>query len=155
MNSTATNEAKNIHLNPKETEFKHKSPSSSSSNRNKNHHHPNKSNYLSKHHRFICKVCSPHLSSKSRKLLLSKASDEEIFAVCECICNVVEKHCPIQKSTLKKLVPFKNQLLKLGSGKSFASLTERRKILSQKGSGTFLPLIASSVISYLMQKAIQ
>lgn len=108
--------------------------------------------FFKKHYRFVCKVCSPELKNNQRKQLIEKASDSEIFSLCECISNIVSKNCPITKEAKKKILKFKRPLLNLCKPKSKLEVGKRKKILSQSGSGVFLPIVASAVLSYLLNK---
>lgn len=107
--------------------------------------------YLAKHHKFVCRVCLPSLKPSARKHLISKASNHEIYALCECIRNVVCRSCPISKETLRQLARFQRPLTSLSQDKRKLKVAQRKKILVQRGSGIFLPLIASAVMSYLLR----
>ena len=89
-------------------------------------------------------------SPKAIKTLLKTATNEQLCAICECCLNVINRNCPINNLQLKQLKPYKKTLLNLvykkGSAKS------KRKILQQRGSGIFLPLLLPLALSYLAGK---
>lgn len=108
--------------------------------------------YFHKHHRFVCRICSPVLSRRARINLIDSASNQQIYAISECIRNTVNRVLPISPKVKAKLIPHKRPLLKLASSKKQLDVASRKKILTQLGSGIFLPLIASAVVSYLLDK---
>lgn len=100
---------------------------------------------IKKHIPFIQKFCNK-CSAKNRNNLLRKASPSEILSLCECVLNVYKGHVPIEPKTLRRLRIYKKDLLHLLTRKS--KVDTKRKRLIQKGG--FLPLIASSVIPFLI-----
>ena len=98
--------------------------------------------YLKKHSKFVCLACSPTLKSSSRRQLIQSAKESQLLAVCECIKNVVCMTCPVDAKV-------KKTLLRLSQPK--VPSDERRKLLTQKGAGVFLPLVASAVLTYLLK----
>ena len=109
--------------------------------------------YLSKHAGFCCRVFDKKLlSTRKRNQLIGGATDKQIFALCECIRNVVNCRCPLSNKHKHSLQKYKKTLLKLSSRRAALPVGERRKLLQQKGSGIFLPLIGSAVASYLINK---
>ena len=112
-----------------------------------------KPSYLSKHAGFCCRVFDKkQLSTRKRNQLIAKASDKQIFAICECIRNVVTCKCPLPSKHKQTLQKYKSTLLKLSGRKASLPVDQRRTLLQQKGSGIFLPLIGSAVASYLINK---
>lgn len=122
-------------------------PNSETSNRR-----GSRTSYFSRHVDFVCRFCSPTLKPKARKKLLASAKKSEIYAICECIDNVVSQTCPVPEHTVSQLGKYQLPLLKLVQPKRKVTIDERKKILSQRGSGIFLPLILSTVASYLIDK---
>lgn len=114
---------------------------------------PANKSYFNQHTEFVCRYCSPKTKPQARRKLLANAKRGEIYALCECIQNVVDLKCPISKATVEKLQKYKQPLLKLSQPKRSLPVEERRKLLNQRGSGVFLPLILSSVASYLIDRA--
>lgn len=108
--------------------------------------------YLYKHAEFVCKACSPKLKARLRRNLVNNAKPSQIYAICECVKNVVTRECPVSPRIIEKLYRFSRPLMKLSLPKRNVTIDERRKILNQKGAGIFLPLILSSVASYLVDR---
>lgn len=111
-----------------------------------------KSSYLKRHTEFVCRFCSSFTKSSSRKRQLDLAKKSQVYAICECIKNVVTLKCPVDESTRTKLQKFKKPLLRLSQPKRSLTIDQRKQLLNQKGSGIFLPLILSSVASYLIDR---
>lgn len=135
------NKATSVHLTGAQSHQTHRHHQSS------HHREP----YLRKHHNFVCRVCSPHVKASVRKTLIGNATNREIYAICECIKNVVNRCCPITDDVRAKLSRFRKPLSALSLQKRKLGVSVRKKILIQRGSGIFLPLIASAVISYLLK----
>jgi len=108
--------------------------------------------YLKRHTDFVCRFCSSSSKPSSRRNQLEKAKKSQVYAVCECIRNVITCKCPVDDSTRAKLQRFKKPLLKLSLPKRSLTIEQRKQLLNQKGSGIFLPLILSSVASYLIDR---
>lgn len=86
---------------------------------------------------------------KQVRKLLKQCSKAELKAVCECVLNVANRNCPINRGKLRKLIPHKKLLLNLAFNK--ASADTKRRVLIQKGSGV-LPILLPIALSYLLSK---
>lgn len=91
--------------------------------------------------------------SRNPKLIIQKASNSVIKALCECVLNVLHGNVPITKAQREKLALHKNCLRKLSNKK--VPLYKKRRILIQKGDGILSVLLptAISVISSLIHGA--
>lgn len=111
------------------------------------------SSYFKKHTDFVCRFCNPKTKKAARSKLLQSAKPSQVYAICECIRNVVNCQCPVDDATIKKLTKFEKPLTELSKPKRALSVEKRKRVLSQRGAGIFLPLILSSVASYLIDRA--
>lgn len=86
-----------------------------------------------------------------RKALLEKSNFGLIKSIVECIENVLDGNVKLDKSRMKKLKKYKNQLRKIyASGRKW---TSKKKVIIQTGGG-FLSALLVPVISALASRYI-
>ena len=78
---------------------------------------------------------------KLRNAIFKNCDKEFIYAICECILNIVNGNITINKENYNKLKPFKNIFKKLLNK---SSLKSKKKILIQKGG--FLQFLIPALI---------
>lgn len=98
-----------------------------------------------------------------RSLILEKCERDLIVTICEICLNFCEGNINCSKKSYNKLKKFRKSIHKLASLKNklknssnssnskSKKLKVERKILTQKGSGGFLPILLAPVISGLSQ----
>lgn len=91
------------------------------------------------------------VSSDSRKKILKHSDLELTEAIIECIFNVIKKNIDLENARMKKLRRHKTTISHLINPKK--KLENKRKLMLQSG-GSFLPLILTPVVSYLIDKII-
>ena len=111
-----------------------------------------KRSYLKRHIDFVCRVCDPIIKRSVRHKLVDSASRSQVYAICECIKNVVTCVCPISPQVKQSLQKFRRPLTALSKPKKDLSVEERKKVLNQRGSGFFLPAILSAIASHFLTK---
>lgn len=87
---------------------------------------------------------------KSRKKILKAANYQLIKAIVECVYNVLVGNVKVTPKRTEKLRKYKNILRKIHS-KNNNKWTEKKSAIVQSG-GSFLPLLLTPVISYLLDK---
>lgn len=86
-----------------------------------------------------------------RKFMLKKSNFGLVKSIVECIENVLDGNAKLDKTRLKKLKKYKNQLRKVYlSGKKW---TSKKKVIVQTGGG-FLPALLVPIISALAARFI-
>lgn len=93
-----------------------------------------------------------HATPKERKALLKAFDVSRIRSVCECAYNLLLGNIPLDHKCKNKLKKYKTPLRRLVKrGESWA---KKRKYLVQQGGGFFLPLLLSTVLQVILNKAI-
>ena len=89
--------------------------------------------------------------SVKKREILESVNPEVVNAVCDCIHNVLQGNIPISNLSKEKLQKKKTILRKLT--KRGTTAKDRRKILTQKGSGLFplLPLILGPALGQVLK----
>lgn len=94
-----------------------------------------------------------------RREILKQADEKLSYAICEICHNFLRGNVPCSKHKLKKLKKYKNKIRKLATIKKHKTLKKYKKLLQQKGTGIFLPLIlepaVTGLISYLVSKTLK
>lgn len=89
---------------------------------------------------------------KLRKLILSNADDELIYAICEICLNLCKGNIRCDEKSYKALKRYKESLYKLASVKRKpSSLKEAKKELLIEGKGVFLPLLLTPILTAISQ----
>lgn len=83
-------------------------------------------------------------SKRVRNAIIKSANKDEIFAICECILNVMNGNIKLNEVDYNKLKTYKNTFKKLLNK---SPLSSKKKILVQKGG--FLQILIPSIISGL------
>lgn len=86
----------------------------------------------------------------TRKKILKAAGYKLVKAIVESVCNVLVGNVKLAPQRVKKLRKHKSTLRKIHSKKS-KKWTHKKSIIVQSG-GSFLPLLLTPVISYLLDK---
>lgn len=89
---------------------------------------------------------------KSRKKILKAANYQLIKAIVECVCNVLVGNIKVAPRHTEKLRKYKNVLRKIHSKKN-NKWVHKKSVIVQSG-GSFLPLLLTPVISYLLDKIV-
>jgi len=88
-----------------------------------------------------------HCNHKYKPKIIQQASPEQIRCLCEVTLNVLNCNVPFKKSNLKKLEKHRHLIRKIALHKQ--AVESKRKLLSQEGSGFFLPLLVSAALSLI------
>jgi len=83
---------------------------------------------------------------KTRDKYIKRASQEEIYTICECALNICKGNVPLSNKQLTKLKKYQRNLHHLAFGKS--NLQTKKRYIIQKGGG-LLPIIVASVLPLL------
>ena len=98
-----------------------------------------------KHRHFLALLCSMRRSLAKRNILLDSADPEHIYAICDCVYNVLKGNVKVKKHEFIKLKKYKDTLRLIV--KPNLSLKKRRQTIKQKGG--FLPLILPMIASLI------
>lgn len=94
------------------------------------------------------KVCPP----KIRKLIIKKAENSLILAICEICLNFCKGNVKVPKKNFNQLKKYRKIIYKLAkTKKSKQELNIQRSILHQKGGAAFLPILLAPALSGLVE----
>ena len=85
------------------------------------------------------------ITPKNRKLVIDKASPQQLRSIRESVLNVANRNVPVRPNVLKRLKRYKTVLKKL----AFLKQTDKstRRLINQNGG--FLPALIPPVLAYL------
>lgn len=86
-----------------------------------------------------------HMSPKQLKAVVKDAKPDFIRCVCEICMNLLKNNIPVSPCEKKKLKKHKRTIRALA--KTGESVKKKKKVILQKGSFAFLPLLAPLVAS--------
>ena len=104
-----------------------------------------KNQRLAKNKHFLCLLSD--CKKIQRRAILSNASRDQIYSICECILNVCNGNLPLDSANFKKLRPFRSHFRTILDKR--VSLRKRKQTLVQHGG--FLQFLIPAVISGLAQ----
>jgi len=84
-------------------------------------------------------------SPSKRKHLLTNPPKNLVCCICEICQNILSGNIPLKLSSKKRLSRFKHLVRFLAKPK--ANINKKKKLLIQKGGGTFLPLLLGPLLS--------
>lgn len=104
-----------------------------------------------------------HANNEQRKALLRTADKSLVDCICECSLNVLQGIVNVKSNVKNRLKKYKNILRRLAASRrktvvradgrtSVSDWKAKKRIILQKGSGPFIPLLLAPIIGSLLSR---